>query len=448
MKHFLSDSILKVYNLSSWQKIIVGMVLGVLCGLYLDEGAVIFQPIGTTFINSIMMLVPVVVFVSIVNGVIAVSDPLKMGRVALKSIFWYVVTTMLGTILALFLAGVVFNPGKGVSIVSLKLAEGFSFPSNPSPNGFGVTDILTDLIPSNIITSFVEGNMLQIIVFALLFGIAITLTKEEGKPVAKFIGSLSTVIFKALSLVMSLAPIGVFALMAIVSGTQGTQVLLSLMGLVGLIYLCLFIVIALVYSALLIFFARVNPFPFYKKMFEAQLVAFSTTSSMASLPVNLKIAQNKLGISKSIANFVLPLGATINMNGLSTSLGVITIFAANLYGIDLTMMQMVTVVTTATIASIGCAGVPAAQIVVLPIVLGSVGIPLEIIGVLVAVNRLIDMMSTVANITGDTLTAVLVAKSEKELDINLYHGKAPHLSNDSSDLRVKEDISSQHISVN
>jgi len=376
------------------------------------------------------MLVPLVVFVSIVCGVIAISDPIKMGRVAIKSFTLYISTMAIGTVIALFMSLVVFNPGSGLSLNLSGLSGSKNFLSSMGSIGSSdmkLIDLFVSLIPANIITAFAEGNLLQIITFSIMVGVAINLIGEPAKPVARLFDSSSLVIFKVLNIIMSFAPIGVFALMALVVGTQGTDMLIALLGLIALIYFCMFIVIGGVYTAALAFIARLSPIPFFKKMFEVQLLAFSTTSSVATLPLNLKIAEKKLGINKSIANFVLPLGSTVNMNGLSTYMGIIAVFAANLYGIQLSFLDILTIIITSTLAAIGSAGVPAAGIVVLPMVLSSVGIPLDVIGLMVAINRVVDMISTTTNITGDTLTAVLVAKSEGELDEKIYYADSSQL---------------------
>lgn len=403
-------------KLQAWLKIIIGMVLGVAAGLIWGEGAQILQPIGTIFINAIMMMVAPVVFVSLVCGVISMKDPARMGRIALKTFAVYFTTMASGTTIALFLSSVVFKPGKGIVLASLS-SQGVQ---QAGPKVFSFMDTIVGMVPANVMVSFTEGNILQVIVFALLFGVSITLAGEAAKPVESLFNGLSAVLFKFVGIVMSFAPYGVFALMAVVSGTQGMDVITALMHMVGVIYLCCLLVMVLIYGTGLSI-ARLNPLMFFKKMLEAQAVAFSTTSSAATLPANLKVAENKLGVSKSIAGFVLPLGSTVNMDGLSTYMGVIAVFTANLYGIELSVSDMLTIVFTCTIAAVGCAGVPAAGLVVLPMILSAVGLPLEVIGMIAAVNRVIDMISTTMNITGDTFASVIVAKSEGELDQHLYN---------------------------
>lgn len=412
---------IKWKELQPWAKIILGMVLGILCGFYLGDQAKIFQPLGTMFINAVMMMVTPVVFVSLVCGVIAMKDPVKMGRIALKTFSIYFFSMSCAASIAILLCVNIFNPGKGLNIAH-SMSGAVSQMVNVSAGSKQVDLIhtLINIIPSNILTSFAEGNILQIIVFAILFGVSINFSGDAAQPVEDFFNSLSAVVFKLVSIVMAAAPLGIFGLMAVVAGSHGIEVIASLFKLVAITYACFFIVMSFNYGIGLSL-AKLNPLVFFRKMFEAQIVAFSTTSSAATLPVNMKVAEHKLGVSKSIASFVLPLGSTVNMDGLATSMAVTVIFTANLYGIDLSMGDYVTVVLTTTIAAIGCAGVPAAALIVLPMILSTVGLPLEVIGLIAAINRIVDMMSTTMNITGDTFAAVVVAKTEGELDMDRYY---------------------------
>lgn len=426
--NFLKKPICFWMNLQAWLKIIIGMFLGLVLGLVLGPDAVVFKPIGTMFINGIMMLVAPVVFVSLVCGVMAMRDPAKMGRIALKTFGIYFLTMASGSAIALFFSKLIFAPGKGVSLSSLSL----NTLEVKSQRAFSFIDTIVSMVPSNIMVSFAEANILQVIVFAIIFGISINLAGEAAKPVETFFRSLSVVIFKLISIIMSFAPYGICALLAVVAGTQGLDVIKALLHMIGVVYICCLVGMTTIYGTGLSL-AKLNPLMFFKKIFEAQVVAFSTTSSAATLPVNLKVAENKMGVSRSVAGFVLPLGSTVNMDGLSTYMGVIAIFTANIYGVELSLGDMLTIVLTSTIAAIGCAGVPAAGLIVLPMVLSSVGLPLDVIGLIAAVHRLIDMISTSMNITGDAFASVVIAKSEKELNLEIYNdGKAisdsPHAS--------------------
>ena len=397
-----------------WARVLVGLVAGIVVGGCWGAGAQALQPLGTMFINAIMMMVAPVVFLSLVCGVIAMKDPAKMGRVATKTFLVYFITTALGTLIALAAASLI-QPGKGVSL------SGFSQAVESDPGEpVSLMDTVVNLVPSNPVHAFSEGNVLQLIFLAVLLGVAINSAGEVARPVEKLFQSSLAVVLRFVDMIMSVAPIGIFALMASVSGTEGLGVLAALMEMVGVVYLCLILVALLVYGLSLRFVARLSPLPFFKKMLEIQAVAFSTSSSAATLPVSMRITEEKLGVPRSLSSFVLPLGATVNMNGLAACMGVYVIFAANLYGIELTTADLMTVVLTSAVAAVGCAGVPSAGMIVLPMVLSSVGLPLGVVGLITAVGRLVDMMSTTVNVSGDSLAAVLVAHSEGELDRSCY----------------------------
>lgn len=400
------------FPLQMWHKILIGLVLGVLAGLALGETARLLQPVGTIFITLIRMVVMPVIFVSLVCGVTAMKNVRQMGRVAGKTLFLYMLTMAFAASSSMLLADLL-NIGAGLNY-SLGSAAG-SVPTPPS-----MLDTMLNLFPANPFKSFVDGNVLQVIVFALFFGMAINLSGEAGEPVRRLFDSLNQVVFRLISMVLAFAPYGVFALMAYVTADNGFAVIEQLAALVGSIWLSCLLLLTVCYS-LLLMLTGLRPWPFLKKMLPVQLFAFSTTSSNATLPLALDTAERRLGVHNSIASFVLPLGATINMNGLATYLGAVAIFAANAYGIELSLMQKVTVVLTTTLSAIGAAGVPGTGLVVMSMVLGSVGLPLEVIAAIVAVDRIIDMANTPTNVSGDTLAAVLVARSEGELDLAVYN---------------------------
>jgi Na+/H+-dicarboxylate symporter len=406
------------FNLQPWIKILVGLGLGIIVGLVLNHYHIsgnFFRPLGHMFINAIMMMVVPVVFVSLVCGIITMNDPAKLGRVGIKTLLIYFITMALATSLALVLS-LAFHPGQGVS-TEFHVAASNAL-SHKTPD---FVNILTNIVPKNAISAFAQANVLQIIVFAIILGFAVNLAGEKGKLVARFFESLQHVVYKLVSIIMAFAPYGVFCLIAYITSTESLKILLGLLMVVFLMYLSCILYMLIVYGVGLRFVARVSPIPFYKKMLEAQTVAFSTTSSAATLPVAMRVAQTKLGVSKSISSFIQPLGATINMNGLSIYLGIVAIFAADLAGVHLSVAQMTVIVLTATLAAIGAAGVPGAALVVMSLVLSAVGLPLGVIAIIAAIDRVMDMMSTTTNITGDAFTAVLVAKSEGELDQSVYY---------------------------
>lgn len=407
----------QVIKLLASLKIFIGLILGILVGSLLGEKATIFQPLGSMFINLVSMLVVPIVFVSLLNGIVSMKDPIKMGRVTIKTMVIYLVSMATSTAISLFLCLYVFSPGKSLELKT-KQSSNFIPASSSSLN---LEETLINIVPNNIFISGMEGNILQIIFLSILFGIAISASGSSSKPLIQFFESLSVVLNKLITMVMKTAPIGVFALIAVVAGTQGVEVFSSLLGVVLIIYFCMFFVMFIGYGTTLALFCRLNPVPFFKKMFEVQSIAFTTTSSMASLPANIEVAHKKIGIEKSFASYILPLGATINMNGLSVYIGVVVIFAINVFNLQLSNFELIQVTLMSTLASMGCAGVPAAGLIVIPLVLNSIGVPIEVIGMIAAVDRIVDMVSTATNITGDTFTAVVVADMEGELNRNIYN---------------------------
>ncbi|MDD9952566.1 MAG: dicarboxylate/amino acid:cation symporter [Zetaproteobacteria bacterium] len=405
-----------------WAKIMTGLVLGAFSGWWLGPQAIWSEPLGQVFLNAIMSLVGPVVFVSLVVGMTSVQDTRKMGRVLLRGLGLYFVSMLAFAALALVCAQFIFKPGTS-SYLRPDLLQG---PSSPQLQQVSVVDFFLGLVPKNIFAAFVDGNILQIIFCALIFGLSLHQVGEKAEPVRVFFVSLSQILYRAVMLIMKAAPYGVFAITHHVVGTQGLEVLRSLLYFVFVLYVCAFGGMLGIYSLGLLCFG-LPPGAFFKKIFAVQTIAFSTASSAACLPTNMTVCQQKLGISHSVASFLLPLGASMNMNGLSCYMGVVAVFAANLYGIPLSYTDMVTVVFTSAIASMGCAGVPAAGLFVMPAVLSAVGLPLEVIGLVAAVDRLIDMMTTTVNITGDSFAAILVAKSEGELDDAVYIGSAENV---------------------
>ncbi len=397
-----------------WQKILIGLGLGAIMGILLGEKSLYLKPFGDIFINAIMMVVVPVVFTSLVTGIISMDNPAKMGRVGIKTLSFYFVTMGLATTIGLTLA-IFAQPGMNISLTlpqTMEVAEATS-----------LREMMVAIVPSNPVMAFAEGNILQIIVFAILLGIAINLVGEPARPAANLFRAFSEISFKLINMIMYFAPYGVFALMAWAVGTHGTQVLMQLMGIVVLIYVGCLINMLLTYGGALTVLARLNPIPFFKGMVDAQAVAFSTTSSTAAMPVAMQCAEKNLGVPKSFSSLIFPLGATMNMNGLSVYMGVVAVFAANVFGVELSIMQYATIILTSVLASLGAAGVPGAGLIVMSIVLTSAGLPLSIIAIIAGVDRIIDMATTTTNMTGDALVSVIVSKSEGELDLDIYNGR-------------------------
>ncbi|GAB2682527.1 dicarboxylate/amino acid:cation symporter [Aliiglaciecola sp. 3_MG-2023] len=416
-------------------KIFIGMIAGIITGVILkwsfdDSGDLAFSVFGTTvstydvlvngifnvigqiFINSLKMLIVPLVFVSLVCGVANLSEPSKLGRLGGKSVLLYIGTTAIAITVAM-IAAIIVQPGSGIPIPSDAV-----FAAKEPPT---LAAVIIDIFPSNPFQAFTEGKMLQVITFAVLFGLAIAMVGDAGRRVAAFFEDLNTVIMKLVTILMNMAPYGVFALLAKLFTTIDEGRIASLALYFVLVFAVLLIHAFVNYSIILKLLTGLNPKYLFLKMREAVLFAFSTASSSATLPVTMETATKKLGIGKSVASFVVPLGSTINMDGTAIMQGVATVFIAQVYGIDLSTSDMLMVVVTATLASVGTAGVPGVGTLMLSMVLVQVGLPVEGVALILGVDRLLDMTRTAVNITGDCMVSCVVAKSENELDESVYY---------------------------
>ena len=386
-----------------WLKILIGMIAGIAVGAIFGPSAEIVKPIGTVFISAIKMLIVPLIFCSLIVGVTSMRDTTKMGRIGLKSIIFYLGTTAVAISIGLGL-GIFFEPGSGINMVATAATEAKAAPS--------LVDTLVGLIPKNPIGALATGNILQIIVFALGLGIALNLVGEKAQPVVKVFEGFAEAMYKMTELVMKFAPYGVFALMAWVSGKYGLDVLLPLIKVIGLVYLGCILHVLFLGGGLVGLLGKLSPKRFYKGIIEAQIIAFTTTSSSGTLPASIKCATQNLGVSRSISSFVLPMGATINMDGTALYQGVLALFVAQAFGIDLSTGDYLTIIATATLASIGTAGVPGAGLIMLSLVLTTVGLPLEGIAIVAGIDRILDMARTTVNVTGDLMVTLLIGKSE------------------------------------
>lgn len=364
------------------------------------------KPFGTIFLNLLKFVVVPIVFFSILSGIISMSDIRKVGSIGVKTLVYYTCTTAGAIVLAMFLAnlfkgfftvidptGVTFEPGETASFM----------------------DTLVDIFPSNIIAPFANASMLQVIVAALLFGFGILAAGEKGRPAAALVDSLTEVCMKVMDIILRLSPIGVFCLILPVVAENGPQIL----GNLGLVLLCAyigyFLHAVIVYSATVKALGGVSPLAFFKGMFPAMAMAFSSASSVGTLPLNLECTE-RLGARRDIASFVLPLGATINMDGTAIYQGVCALFIANAYGIPLALPQQLTIILTCTLASVGTAGVPGAGAVMLGMVLQSVGLPVEGVALVLGIDRVLDMARTAVNVAGDLACAVVVSAAEPTVE--------------------------------
>ena len=409
-------------RLSMWQKILIALVLGSLAGIVFGEKAAILAPIGKLFMNAISMIVLPLVLVSIVCSVMSVSDISTMRRVTIKTLIIYLVTMTAAACVGIAVASII-QPGMGLpkELVETTLQGNMSLANSiAASKGTSLGDAIASIIPSNIFRALSNGEMLPTIIFALLIGLTIITVGKPGKLVGEFFQSAMSLMFKAVDFILIFTPIGVFCLIAQVVGTLGMGILKELSMLIIAVW------IGCIASALLIYVPmllanRLSPLMFFKKMMAPMAFAFSTTSSAATLPINLETVHQRLGVSSQITDFVLPLGCTLNMNGAAVYLSVSALFVANIYGIDLNLWQYLLVILGSILGAIGAAGVPMVAIFMMTIVLSTVGLPLEAIALIVGVDRVIDVMPTTLNITGDAFAAVLVGKSEGELDQKIYN---------------------------
>ncbi|UPQ89323.1 dicarboxylate/amino acid:cation symporter [Vibrio sinaloensis] len=405
--------------MSLTSRVILGMVAGILTGfvirsLFADNGFVdayivngLFEVGGKVFVASLKMLVVPLVFVSLVCGTSSLKDLSTLGRMGGKTLAFYIITTAVAITLALTM-GHVFQPGAGADLTAAS-----SFQSAEAPS---LGQVIIDMFPTNPISAMAEGKTLQVIVFALLFGIAISAAGKPGERIAAFFSDLNEVIMKLVAILMHLAPFGVFFLMAKLFTGLGLGAIVNLAEYFLVLAGTLVLHGLVTYSVMLKGFTGLSPITFLKKMEDAVMFAFSTASSNATIPVTMETAKNRMGVDNRISSFTVPLGATVNMDGTAIMQGVATAFIAQAFNIDLTMGDYLMVIVTATLASIGTAGVPGVGLVMLAMVLNQVGLPLEGIALIMGVDRLLDMIRTAVNITGDSAVTVIVAKSEGALD--------------------------------
>lgn len=403
-------------------QILLGLVLGAVAGVIVGPSIGVLKPIGDAFIKLITMIVVPLVFASILVGVASLGDLAKLGRIGVKTILFYLTTTAIAITIGLTLANLV-KPGSRLDeSIKERLLADFSAAADVNIERAAappsVVETLLDIIPTNPMEALAQGNMLQIIFFALVFGIALTyMDKAKSEPVIRFMDAVNDAMIQLVHLVMKIAPYGVFALVAAIIGQYGLGILRTLIVYSLVVIAGLAIHGILVYPAAVKLFAGMSPVHFFKGIAPAQLVAFSTSSSNATLPVTMECAEENLGVSEEVSAFVLPLGATINMDGTALYQGAATIFIAQVYGLDLSIGQQLMVVLTATLASIGAAGVPGVGMITLALVLRTVGVPLEGIALILGVDRILDMCRTTINVTGDSACAVVVAATEGELSV-------------------------------
>ncbi|MBV7265968.1 dicarboxylate/amino acid:cation symporter [Erythrobacter ani] len=397
------------FNIPLWQRVIGALILGVIVGRLWGPDATSIKIIGDVFIAFIKMLVVPLIFFSLVAGVASIGDLRKLGSVGWRALLLFVVSGQLAVWLGLAL-GTFVAPGAGVDTSAIQMG------AVPEPNETTFNDMILGMIPQSPVQVMADVNVLPLIVFSLLIGIGILMAKEDGEPVLKIFESGSVVMQKVTMIVMELTPFGVFALMAWVAGTLGFDALQALGTLVFLNYLGCFLIIGLIYGSMIKFIARLPVIDFFRGIVDAMAVSYSTASSNATLPVTLRCAERNLGISNSVASFVISLGATINMNGTAMYLGLATLFGAQIFGVDLSWGDYLLISILGTLGAVGAAGIPGAGLIMMALVFGAVGVPLETIAFVAGVDRIMDMMRTTTNVSGDAAVATTVAALTNEID--------------------------------
>ncbi len=397
-----------------WHKVTLGLILGVVFGVYLPQYSDDVKPIGTVFLRLIQMIILPLIFFSLVSGITSMNDPSSLGRVGMKSVLAFIGTTFFAVVFGLAVASIL-KPGEGVVI---------NFGSSPEKNlkivEFNLVEFLINIVPNNIVGAFAGGETLQVVFFAIFTGIILNVMGSTADPVKNLIHSIAKMVLKMISKIVELSPYGAFALTAWVVGNQGLDVMVSLSRLVFAITIAM-VLQYLIFGLFIIVFCRMSPIPFYKKSFEYQSIALSTGSSKASLATTMKVCRQKLGISESSTSFILPLGASINMDGMAINLSLTTLFFAQMMGITLSISDYIVIIFTSTLGSMGGAGIPGGSIVMLPMILSAVNIPIEGVAIIAGIDRVLDLLRTAINITGDATITLLIDSSEGTLDRDLYN---------------------------
>jgi Na+/H+-dicarboxylate symporter len=408
-----------VRKLPLWARVFVALVIGAVVGYLLPEGVETTKWIGDVFIRLIKMLIVPLIFTTLVSGVVAMGDPKRLGSLGAKTISIYMLTTAAAISIGLTL-GTMFKPGVGVDVSSAS--------PGPITGAAPLGERLLNIVPTNPVAAFADGDVLAIILFAILFGVGTILAGKRGEAIGKAIDSAANVMLVIAHMVMEVAPYGVFALVAWAAGTLGPEALANLARLAVLVYAGCFLHIILVHGGLIKVVLGLPGVRFFRGIFDAQAVAYSTASSSATLPVTMTCVQDNLGVKRTVSSSVLPLGATINMDGTALYLGIVAMFAAQVFNVPVSVSDYFLIALTVTLVSIGAAGIPSAGLFLLATVLSVIGISdaqtALIIGFILPFDRILDMMRTVVNVTGDAAVAVAVGKWEGELDEDVFRAKA------------------------
>ncbi len=429
-------------------KVLIGMGAGILVGLLINYTGMniagtfggdyivngLFHVVGTMFITALKMLVVPLVLFSLISGVLGIGNINALGKVGAKAFALYMLTTAMAIAL-----GIVLAAAAGIGN-SANLTTTTQFTAKEAPP---LSQVLIDIVPSNIVDAMAEGNMLQIIFFSILLGISILMVGKKAEPIVRTVELLNEVMMNMVNIIMAVAPYAVFALIAKAIANLGFDLLIDLGGYVIVLIAALMIHLFVTLLGILKIFSGMNPGIFMKKMRDAQVFAFSTSSSNATIPVTLRTVTERLGVDNSVASFTVPFGATINMDGTAIMQGVATVFIANAYDVDLGITGYLTVIVMSVLASIGTAGVPGVGLIMLSMVFTQVGLPVEGIGLILGVDRLLDMIRTAVNVSGDAAVSVIVAKSESKFDPKIYNDPTAGVLTDEDihiDKRVEQEL--------
>lgn len=406
-------------------RVFIGFALGIILGIIFQEKITAISFIGTIFLNLVKMNVVLLIFFSIVSGVASMSDITRLKKIGIKTVGYYIVTTVLAACIGLFIANTV-QPGNGLDMSALVSSETFKASEMSS-----ASETITEMFPSNIIASMADGNLMQIIIFSVFLGVAIVMLGEKAEPAKKAFSIGADIMCKITDIVMQFSPVGVCALMACVTGQYGTDIFGPLAKFIVCVFGAQALVLVVLYGIMLKFIAKVPLKSFYKNMIPVWLMTLSTTSSSATLPLSTKTTTKAFKVSDQLAGFTLPLGATINMNGAVCFYAIATIFVAQIYGVDFGIGKQISLILLTTCISVGSPGIPGGAIVMTTMLLSNMGLPLDAVGVLAGINRLIDMGDTSLNVTGDIVSTLCIARGE-----NMYEENTEALT---------EEISSEEI---
>lgn len=400
-----------------YHKIILGLVLGVIAGLILGENAAYLKPVGDIFIRCLRLIVVPLILSTLIMGVVSTGDVRNLGKLGMRTVIYFIGTTTIAVVFGLIVANFV-QPGTGLSLGELSEIK--------RPDTVGPMEMIVNMFPINPVESLAKGRVLQIIVFALLFGAGLSMVGEKGEPVKKFFEGVAEVMFKISDIVISFAPYGVFALIAWTTGRFGLDILMPMAKLIGATFLACACHILFTYTGAIAIIGRISPMAYLKKVMEPAMIGLSTCSAAAAFPFSMR-AQKQLGVPENVFGFTMPMALTINMDGTALYQSVAAIFVANAFGIDLTLTQQGTIVMTAVLASIGTASIPGGGLIMLTMVLESVGLPLEGIAIVAGIDRILDMFRTTTNIFGDNSAGVVVAALGGELDREVAHAPLEQL---------------------